>query len=198
MEDGSEIHRNKEVQQGDLLIARKNTPELVGACVLVKEAASNLMFPDLVFRMHPNDGIEGLYLVTLLSNSPFASEVRGLAHGTARSMSNIPKSVLAKLSIPVPPLTLQQEFGTFVTQVDKSGFDERIKLLCQHIDLTIGIVMSEMQGNAVFIELLVQICTLVRNAPHRSYAIPRPHVSTLQCLAGRSHDDSRCAQLNLV
>ena len=122
MEEGAEIPSGKEVLQGDLLVARKNTPELVGACVLVDEPASNLMFPDLVFRMHPNEGVDGRYLVTLLANSPYSSEVRGLAHGTAKSMSNIPKSALSKLPIPIPPKALQQEFAAFVAQVDKSKF----------------------------------------------------------------------------
>ena len=120
MEEGSEIPREKEVLQGDLLVARKNTPELVGACVLVDEPASNLMFPDLVFRMHPTEAVDGRYLVTLLTNSPYASEVRNLAHGTAKSMSNIPKSALSKLPIPIPPKTLQRELASFVHQIDKS------------------------------------------------------------------------------
>ena len=37
-------------------------------------------------------------------------------------MSNIPKSELAKLSIPIPALNLQNEFANFVSQVDKSRF----------------------------------------------------------------------------
>ena len=37
-------------------------------------------------------------------------------------MSNIPKSELATLSIPLPPLSLQQEFADFASQVDKSRF----------------------------------------------------------------------------
>ena len=37
-------------------------------------------------------------------------------------MSNIPKSELAKLSIPIPALNLQNEFANLVSQVDKSRF----------------------------------------------------------------------------
>ena len=60
--EGEEIPSDKEIRKGDILVARKNTPELVGACVLVKEDISNLMFPDLVFRMHPFGNVEGSYL----------------------------------------------------------------------------------------------------------------------------------------
>ena len=122
MLDGETIIQTKEVKQGDILVARKNTPQLVGSCVLVREDVTNLMFPDIVFRMHPNDSVNGEYLAALLSSPSYSSKVRGLAHGSNKSMSNIPKSELAKLSIPLPPLPLQQEFADFVAQVDKSRF----------------------------------------------------------------------------
>ena len=122
MLDGETIIQAKEVKQGDILVARKNTPQLVGSCVLVREDVTNLMFPDIVFRMHPNDSVNGEYLAALLSSPSYSSKVRGLAHGSNKSMSSIPKSELAKLSIPLPPLSLQQEFADFVAAVDKSRF----------------------------------------------------------------------------
>ena len=48
--------------------------------------------------------------------------IQGMAHGSAKSMVNIPKTQLARLPVPVPPLELQQEFADFVAQVDKSKF----------------------------------------------------------------------------
>lgn len=122
MLDGETIIQAKEVKQGDILLARKNTPQLVGSCVLVRENVKNLMFPDIVFRMHPNDSVNGEYLAALLSGPSYSNKVRGLAHGSNKSMSNIPKSELARLSIPLPPLSLQQQFAAFVASVDKSRF----------------------------------------------------------------------------
>lgn len=122
MLDGETIFQAKEVKQGDILLARKNTPQLVGSCVLVRENVKNLMFPDIVFRMHPNDSVNGEYLAALLSGPSYSNKVRGLAHGSNKSMSNIPKSELARLSIPLPPLSLQQQFADFVARVDKSRF----------------------------------------------------------------------------
>ncbi|QKF07547.1 restriction endonuclease subunit S [Berryella wangjianweii] len=122
MPDGCEVVPGKEVCFGDILVARKNTPELVGACVLVKEDTPNLMFPDLVFRMHPLESIDAIYLTALLGISPFSNSVRALAHGSAKSMSNIPKTDLGKLQVPLPPIELQCEFASFVAQVDKLEF----------------------------------------------------------------------------
>ncbi|WP_304337386.1 restriction endonuclease subunit S [Collinsella tanakaei] len=119
---GEKIESSKEVVRGDILVARKNTPELVGACAIVREEVTNLMFPDIVFRMHPKEDVNGDYLSALLSSPSYSAKVKSLAHGSNRSMSNIPKSELAGIPIPVPPLHLQQEFAAFVARVDKSRF----------------------------------------------------------------------------
>ena len=119
---GESIVQSKEVIAGDILLARKNTPELVGKSVYVSATEGNIMFPDIVFRMHPISSVNGIYLSCLLSG-PLFDSIRALAHGSAKSMSNIPKTELAKLQIPVPPLDLQQEFAAFVQQVDKLKFE---------------------------------------------------------------------------
>lgn len=112
---------DKVVHANDILLSRKNTPELVGRSVLVKYTDGNIMFPDIIFRMHPLPPINAMYLSYLLAG-PLLHSIQSLAHGSAKSMSNIPKSELAKLSIPIPALNLQNEFANFVSQVDKSRF----------------------------------------------------------------------------
>lgn len=111
----------KEVEKGDLLFARKNTPELVGTTVYVPNEVRGLMFPDLVFRMKPRD-VNALYLLAYMRSDRGLDLIQGMAHGSAKSMVNIPKTQLARLPVPVPPLELQQEFADFVAQVDKSKF----------------------------------------------------------------------------
>ena len=123
-----EIREEKEVVDGDILLARKNTPELVGRSVLVNHTAGNIMFPDIVFRMHVRGGINEVFLSHVLANPLFGS-IRSFAHGSAKSMSNIPKSELAKLAVPLPPLSFQQEFADFAAQVDKSRFIEMRDML---------------------------------------------------------------------
>lgn len=119
---------DKVVHANDILLSRKNTPELVGRSVLVKYTDGNIMFPDIIFRMHPLPPINAMYLSYLLAG-PLLHSIQSLAHGSAKSMSNIPKSELAKLSIPIPALNLQNEFANFVSQVDKSRFGGMLHLL---------------------------------------------------------------------
>ncbi len=119
---------DKVVHANDILLSRKNTPELVGRSVLVKHTDGNIMFPDIIFRMHPLPPINAMYLSYLLAG-PLLHSIQSLAHGSAKLMSNIPKSELAKLSIPIPALNLQNEFANFVSQVDKSRFGGMLRLL---------------------------------------------------------------------
>ena len=118
---GAKVADGKMVRDGDILLARKNTPELVGQSVLVNHTDGNIMFPDIVFRMHVRPEVDEVYLSHALAH-PLVGAIKSLAHGSAKSMSNIPKSKLAKLLIPLPPLALQREFAAFVQQVDKSRF----------------------------------------------------------------------------
>lgn len=102
-----------EIQPGDLLMTRKNTPELVGAVSLVRETRPNLLFPDLIFRLNLNkDLVKPEYLAALLMSPPVRFSIRSLAGGSAKSMSNISKQRLNKLLIDLPPLNAQREFVT--------------------------------------------------------------------------------------
>lgn len=115
------LANGKVVCDGDILLSRKNTPELVGRSVLVNHTGGNIMFPDIVFRMHACSDVNEVYLAHALAH-PLLESVKSLAHGSAKSMSNIPKSELAGLAVPLPPLELQQEFADFARHVDKSRF----------------------------------------------------------------------------
>ena len=82
---------DKVVHANDILLSRKNTPELVGRSVLVKHTDGNIMFPDIIFRMHPLPPINAMYLSYLLAGALCCIQFQSLAHGSAKSMSNIPK-----------------------------------------------------------------------------------------------------------
>lgn len=101
-----------EESSGDLLFSRKNTSELVAACAYVFATRSRLMLSDLLFRLriHPDAGIDPLFLWALLTNPSKRKELQRLASGSASSMPNISKSRLSTALILIPPLSLQQKF----------------------------------------------------------------------------------------
>ncbi|MGM7683203.1 restriction endonuclease subunit S [Cytobacillus sp. Hm23] len=122
-----------EVKKGDLLITRKNTRELVGACAYVFETPTNLMMPDTVFRLvfkSPQD-IDPIYLWVLFNNSSFKKKVTSLAEGSSGSMPNISKKNLMKIGIVVPPLELQNKFSKVIVGIEecKDKFNRGLTLL---------------------------------------------------------------------
>lgn len=113
-----EILKRHEVKQGDVLMTRKNTPELVGAVALIRDTPARRAIPDLIFRINFNhELIDGTYAQSLLMSPSIRRRVRNLAGGSAASMSNISKARLSNLQIPLPPLSIQQNFAAQVQAI---------------------------------------------------------------------------------
>ena len=109
-----------EVHKGDLLFTRKNTPELVGMAAYVLETPANLMMPDLIFRLVPNEKMDSMFLWQLINCREFRPVIQSVSGGSAKSMSNISKERLGKIPVICPPRELQDELIPFIQQTDKS------------------------------------------------------------------------------
>ena len=129
--DSNNFVKSAEVHNGDLLFTRKNTPELVGMAAYVEITPNKLMMPDLIFRLNTNSKCNKIYMWKLINHDLYRRQVESAASGSAKSMSNISKERLGRLSLPLPPIKLQNEFADFVKQVDKSkvvDIDKKDKL----------------------------------------------------------------------
>ena len=120
MIDEDLFDESSEVKDSDLLFTRKNTPDLVGMSAYVFSTPPKLMMPDLIFRLNVKSTCNKKYLWKLINHDLFRPLIQNIANGSAKSMSNISKERLSKLTIPVPPLTLQKQFADCVAQTDKS------------------------------------------------------------------------------
>ena len=133
-----------EVHRGDLLFTRKNTPELVGMCAYVTNTEPNLMIPDLIFRLNPNDKINAIFLWKLINHELFREKIQNIATGSAKSMSNISKERLGKLKIIVPPIPLQNQFAAFVERVDQQK--QTVQQSLEKLELMKKALMQEYFG----------------------------------------------------
>ncbi len=136
MIDEDLFDESAEVKNNDLLFTRKNTPELVGMSAYVFNTPPKLMMPDLIFRLNAKASCNKIYLWQLINHDLFRPCIQNIANGSAKSMSNISKERLSRLTIPVPPLALQQQFAAFVKQTDKSKFTaENLQRLIRRVRL---------------------------------------------------------------
>ena len=115
--DVSTLLKN-EVREGDVLMTRKNTRELVGAVTIASNVPERLLLPDLIFRLTIDESrINPQYFQSLMMSNRKRETVRDLSNGSAGSMPNISKARLRTLPIEVPPLELQHRFAQRIEAV---------------------------------------------------------------------------------
>ena len=66
-----------------------------------------------------------LYLAHLLRSDAFVSKFSSAVAGT--KMPRVSMNVFWKFEVPIPPIDLQEDFGKFVEQIDKSKFVETVE-----------------------------------------------------------------------
>lgn len=120
LRDPAQARPELEVHDGNLLITRKNTLDLVGTAAVVSSSPRRRMLPDTVFRLAPimSAPFEPHYLCNLINALSFRPMIRRIASGSAGSMPGISKARLARLEIPLPPLPLQTAFAAQVHRLE--------------------------------------------------------------------------------
>ena len=95
--------------EGDLLMSRANTIQLVGNCVLVRnKPARNIMLSDKVLRLVPNGCIDPKYTLYSLRTTNCRLQIQTMSTGNQDSMRNIGQDRIKKIQIHLPPLPEQQ------------------------------------------------------------------------------------------
>ncbi len=97
------------VNDGDLLLSRSNTCELVGLCGIYRDIGGTCIYPDLMMRIKPNAKTSAAYLEAFLLTPKMRLQITAAAVGTSVSMVKLnSKSVLRlEISMPKPDEQLQ-------------------------------------------------------------------------------------------
>ncbi|WP_449446787.1 restriction endonuclease subunit S [Thermomonas brevis] len=98
------------VRNGDLLITRSNTPELVGHVAIASGIYQPTIYPDLVMRMRVDpDKADTRFLHYQLQSSALREVIRSRARGASSTMKKIDKEAVQTLPIHAPTVTQQRE-----------------------------------------------------------------------------------------
>ena len=105
----------------DVLVTARGT---LGRCYMIK-SADRFYFQDgmITWLAAGENSPLPSYLLAIFDNPHFIEQLNNNCSGTTVKYLSI--SDLANVAVPVPPLALQQEFASFVSQVDKSRFIAR-------------------------------------------------------------------------
>lgn len=107
------------VENGDLLITRSNTPDLVGHVAVASGLKRPTIYPDLIMRMNtsPEKAVTK-FIYYQLRSSVLRTVITGRAQGANPTMKKIGKKAVQSLPVVVPSLKAQKEV---VTQLDDIG-----------------------------------------------------------------------------
>lgn len=119
------LARRSQLENGDLLMSRANTRELVGLVGRYSDTGAACIYPDLMMRLRP-DRRRCLpeYLELALRSESVRRVVRGGARGTSDSMVKINASLVEALRIPLPDIDGQRRIVAV-----HAAFERRIGVL---------------------------------------------------------------------
>ena len=97
-----------EIKQGDVLVSRANTRELLGSASVVTKVRPHLLLCDKLYRLYilPKT-VNPTYLVLAMGSSIIRFQLERDATGASNSMQNISQGTILNLAIPLPDMLEQ-------------------------------------------------------------------------------------------
>ena len=95
------------INEGDVLISRANTRELVGRAACARESFPHLLLCDKLYRVRLLDTCTPAYLVRFLSSAAVRGQIELSATGASSSMQNIGQATILGMPMPLPPIQEQ-------------------------------------------------------------------------------------------
>ena len=114
---------DKRVSGGCYYVCRGNgNRSLVGTGEFAPSSIPDLVFPDTMIEVRVKQGEVLPAYLTIAWKQPFTRDQIERSAKTTNGTYKINQKALGEVEIPVPPLSLQQEFADFAASVDKSKF----------------------------------------------------------------------------
>lgn len=124
-----------EVRDGDILVSRANTTELLGLAALVEEPREKLLLSDKLFRFRADaNQVVPKFLVLALRSRQSRVQIESSTNGASSSMQNIGQAVLKNLWLSLPPISEQNEIVGHIAVATKPA-NEAISRLEREIGL---------------------------------------------------------------
>lgn len=111
------------LKDGDILISRSNTRELVALVGTYRDIGIPCIYPDLMMRLVPTNDVLPEYLEAVLRHSPVRRQLTNASCGTSGSMMKINAEMVVSTVLPLPRRHEQQRIldrlaaaGHFITE----------------------------------------------------------------------------------
>lgn len=103
---------------GDLLMSRANTRDLVGMVGVYRDVGTPCTYPDLMMRLRPSTETSAEFLQFVLQSSAVRRQVQAHAVGTSGSMVKISGKIVSNLVVAMPGKTEQNQILSLLAAGD--------------------------------------------------------------------------------
>ena len=120
------------LSDGDVLVSRANTRELVGMVGIYRTVGIECIYPDLMMRLRPDPDLLPEVLEQALRLPAVRRRIQALSQGTSESMVKITGEVVASLRIPLPALSDQERIVRLVRATEATVDQHMFELAKLH------------------------------------------------------------------
>jgi type I restriction enzyme S subunit len=122
------------LNDGDLLMSRSNTRDLVGLAGVYSSVGAPCAYPDLMMRLVPTEETSARFLELVLRSSYVRKQIQAAASGTSDSMAKINSTIVRNLRVAMPK---RPEQDTILERVEPLG--ERLALEAQRLKVLVNV-----------------------------------------------------------
>jgi type I restriction enzyme S subunit len=139
------------LSDGDLLMSRSNTLDMVGLVGRYRDVGTPCVYPDLMMRLTPNSLVLPRFLEITLQSSVVRAQIKSHAQGTSASMAKISAATIQRLQVRIPALAGQQRIVEIFDAADATI--DATRKVAEKLETTASALTT------------AQLATLARNAP---------------------------------
>lgn len=141
------------LSDGDLLMSRSNTRDLVGLVGVYRDVGTPCTYPDLMMRLRTSAATSGEFLQFVLRSSAVRRQIQAHAVGTSGSMVKISGRIVCQLTTAIPPKPEQERILNCLASGDSRLQAEVEKALVLR-DLKAGLMDDLLTGRVRVTPLL--------------------------------------------
>lgn len=101
------------MHEGDVVLGRRGE---IGRCAVITKNENGFLCGTGSIFIRPEKGLQPIYLYNVISSASMRKVLENSAKGI--TMKNLNSGIVEELKIPVPPIELQTQFATIVTQTE--------------------------------------------------------------------------------
>lgn len=130
-----------EVKDGDLLVTRANTPQLVGDVAVARDVPAHRQLCDLIYRVRLDDDVVPEFVAATLLSPRLRTLIPALARGSSASMIKLRGEDI--LGLPIPAVSPGQQRGLVAQHRVLSERNDRLVAL---LDESLGLLRERKQA----------------------------------------------------